>query len=96
MTLLRRRQINSSQAEYSRWFRMKFDLYTGNAKRRVSAKRKRQFQGNGSTIKHSKNSSATSANASSSTIKIPAVFDEEIEEYQRKPLTGNRIIDFLF
>ncbi|GFV55220.1 CCHC-type domain-containing protein [Trichonephila clavipes] len=65
----------------------------GNAKRRVSAKRKRQFRGNGSTIKHSKNSSATSTNASSSKIKIPAVFDEEIAEYQRKPLTGNRIID---
>ncbi|GFX98535.1 uncharacterized protein TNCV_1501131 [Trichonephila clavipes] len=64
-----------------------------NAKRRVSAKRKRQFRGNGSTIKHSKNSSATSTNASSSNIKIPAVFDEEIAEYQRKPLTGNRIID---
>ncbi|GFW63819.1 hypothetical protein TNCV_3744241 [Trichonephila clavipes] len=65
----------------------------GNAKRRVSAKRKRQFRGNGSTIKYSKNSSATSTNASSSKIKIPAVFDEEIAEYQRKPLTGNRIID---
>ncbi|GFU31881.1 uncharacterized protein TNCV_1111391 [Trichonephila clavipes] len=65
----------------------------GNAKRRVSAKRKRQFRGNGSTIKHSKNSSATSTNASSSKIKIPAAFDEEIAEYQRKPLTGNRIID---
>ncbi|GFU89856.1 uncharacterized protein TNCV_4742971 [Trichonephila clavipes] len=64
-----------------------------NAKRRVSAKRKRQFRGNGSTIKHSKNSSTTSTNASSSKIKIPAVFDEEIAEYQRKPLTGNRIID---
>ncbi|GFS61919.1 uncharacterized protein TNCV_2592261 [Trichonephila clavipes] len=25
--------------------------------------------------------------------KIPAAFDEEIAEYQRKPLTGNRIID---
>ncbi|GFX69977.1 uncharacterized protein TNCV_2983171 [Trichonephila clavipes] len=60
----------------------------GNAKRRVSAKRKRQFRGNGSTIKHSRNSSATSTNASSSKIKIPAVFDEEIAEYQRKPLTG--------
>ncbi|GFT88741.1 uncharacterized protein TNCV_905911 [Trichonephila clavipes] len=59
----------------------------GNAKRRVSAKRKRQFRCNGSTIKHSKNSSATSTNASSSKIKIPAVFDEEIAEYQRKPLT---------
>ncbi|GFX60492.1 uncharacterized protein TNCV_1182111 [Trichonephila clavipes] len=58
----------------------------------VCAKRKRQFRGNGSTIKHSKNSSATSTNASSSKIKIPAVFDEEIAEYQRKPLTGNRII----
>ncbi|GFS59458.1 uncharacterized protein TNCV_3725801 [Trichonephila clavipes] len=65
----------------------------GNAKRRVSAKRKRQFLGNGSTIKHSKNSSATSINARSSKIKIPAVFDEKIAEYQRKPLTGNRIID---
>ncbi|GFX29891.1 CCHC-type domain-containing protein [Trichonephila clavipes] len=65
----------------------------GNAKRRVSAKRKRQFQGNGSTIKHLKNSSATSTNASSSKIKIPAVFDEEITEYQQKPLTGSRIID---
>ncbi|GFT23979.1 uncharacterized protein TNCV_2062651 [Trichonephila clavipes] len=65
----------------------------GNAKRRVSAKRKRKFRGNGSTIKHSKNSSAPSTNASSSKIKIPAVFDEEIAEYQRKPLTGNRIID---
>ncbi|GFT89656.1 uncharacterized protein TNCV_3137471 [Trichonephila clavipes] len=65
----------------------------GNAKRRVSAKRKRQFRGNGSTIKHSKNSSATSTNASSSKIKLPAAFDEEIAEYQRKPLTGNRIID---
>ncbi|GFU64582.1 CCHC-type domain-containing protein [Trichonephila clavipes] len=65
----------------------------GNAKRRVSAKRKRQFRGNGSTIKHLKNSSATSTNASSSKIKIPAAFDEEIAEYQRKPLTGNRIID---
>ncbi|GFY34748.1 uncharacterized protein TNCV_844471 [Trichonephila clavipes] len=65
----------------------------GNAKRRVSAKRKRQFRGNGSTIKHSKNSSATSTNASSSKIKIPPAFDEEIAEYQRKPLTGNRIID---
>ncbi|GFV78445.1 uncharacterized protein TNCV_1302971 [Trichonephila clavipes] len=60
----------------------------GNAKRRVSAKRKRQFRGNGSTIKHSKNSSATSTNASSSKIKIPPAFDEEIAEYQRKPLTG--------
>ncbi|GFY19078.1 hypothetical protein TNCV_3877661 [Trichonephila clavipes] len=60
----------------------------GNAKRRVSAKRKRQFRGNGSTIKHSKNSSGTSTNASSSKIKIPAVFDEEIAKYQRKPLTG--------
>ncbi|GFW39409.1 CCHC-type domain-containing protein [Trichonephila clavipes] len=50
-------------------------------------------QCNGSTIKHSKNSSATSTNASSSKIKIPAAFDEEIAEYQRKPLTGNRIID---
>ncbi|GFX21222.1 uncharacterized protein TNCV_2251701 [Trichonephila clavipes] len=65
----------------------------GNNKRRVSAKRKRQFRGNGSTIKHSKNSSATSTNASSSKIKILAAFDEEIAEYQRKPLTGNRIID---
>ncbi|GFW86391.1 hypothetical protein TNCV_4331751 [Trichonephila clavipes] len=65
----------------------------GNAKRRVSAKGKRQFRGNGSTIKHSKNSSATSTNASSSKIKIPPAFDEEIAEYQRKPLTGNRIID---
>ncbi|GFX34559.1 uncharacterized protein TNCV_3657971 [Trichonephila clavipes] len=65
----------------------------GNAKRRVSAKRKRQFRGNGSTIKHSKNSSATSTNASSSKIKLPAAFDKEIAEYQRKPLTGNRIID---
>ncbi|GFX46470.1 CCHC-type domain-containing protein [Trichonephila clavipes] len=65
----------------------------GNAKRKVSAKRKRQFQSNGSTIKHSKNSSATSTNASSSKIKIPAVFDEEIAEYQRKLLTGNRIVD---
>ncbi|GFV66634.1 uncharacterized protein TNCV_2594551 [Trichonephila clavipes] len=65
----------------------------GNAKRRVSAKRNRQFLVNGSTIKHSKNSSATSTNASSSKIKIPAAFDEEIAEYQRKPLTGNRIID---
>ncbi|GFU36054.1 uncharacterized protein TNCV_4191531 [Trichonephila clavipes] len=55
----------------------------GYAKSRVSAKRKRQFRGNGSTIKHSKNSSATSTNASSSKIKIPAVFDEEIAEYQR-------------
>ncbi|GFX73773.1 hypothetical protein TNCV_4290891 [Trichonephila clavipes] len=64
-----------------------------NAKRRVSVKRKRQFRGNGSTIKHSKNSSATSTNTSSSKIKIPAVFDEEIAEYQRKPLTGNRIIN---
>ncbi|GFW74453.1 probable RNA-directed DNA polymerase from transposon BS [Trichonephila clavipes] len=43
---------------------------------------------NGSTIKHSKNSSATSTNASSSKIKIPAAFDEEIAEYQRKPLTN--------
>ncbi|GFX36988.1 uncharacterized protein TNCV_1174901 [Trichonephila clavipes] len=60
----------------------------GNAKRRVSAKRKRQYRGNESTIKHSKNSSATSTNASSSKIKVPAVFDEEIAEYQRKPLTG--------
>ncbi|GFW77975.1 uncharacterized protein TNCV_2490191 [Trichonephila clavipes] len=59
----------------------------------VSAKRKRQFLGNGSTIKHSKNSSATSTHASSSKIKIPVAFDEEIAEYQRKPLTGNRIID---
>ncbi|GFW95748.1 uncharacterized protein TNCV_19791 [Trichonephila clavipes] len=49
--------------------------------------RERQFRDNGSTIKHSKNSSATSTNASSSKIKIPAVFDEEIAEYQRKPLT---------
>ncbi|GFV55417.1 uncharacterized protein TNCV_2463071 [Trichonephila clavipes] len=65
----------------------------GNNKRRVSAKRKRQFRGNGSTIKHSKNSSATSTNASSSKIKILAAFDEKIAEYQRKPLTGNRIID---
>ncbi|GFT86970.1 CCHC-type domain-containing protein [Trichonephila clavipes] len=65
----------------------------GNAKRRVSAKRKRRFRSNGSTIKHSKNSSATSTNASSSKIKIPAAFDEEIAEYQRKQLTGNRIID---
>ncbi|GFV71047.1 uncharacterized protein TNCV_1447471 [Trichonephila clavipes] len=65
----------------------------GNAKRRVSAKRKRQFRGNGSTIKHSKNSTATSTNASSSKIKIPTAFDEEIAEYQRKPLTGNIIID---
>ncbi|GFV36281.1 uncharacterized protein TNCV_2233281 [Trichonephila clavipes] len=65
----------------------------GNAKRRVSAKRKRKFRGNGSTIKDSKNISATSTNASSSKIKIHAVFDEEIAEYQRKPLTGNRIID---
>ncbi|GFY32462.1 uncharacterized protein TNCV_3559701 [Trichonephila clavipes] len=53
----------------------------GNAKRTVSAKRKRQFRGNGSTIKHSKNSSATSTNASSSKIKIPPAFDEEIAEY---------------
>ncbi|GFX93046.1 uncharacterized protein TNCV_139901 [Trichonephila clavipes] len=60
----------------------------GNAKCRVSAKRKHQFRGNGSTIKHSKNSSATSTNASSSKTKIPAVFDDEIAEYQRKPLTG--------
>ncbi|GFT11048.1 uncharacterized protein TNCV_1084161 [Trichonephila clavipes] len=60
----------------------------GNAKRRVSAKIKRQFRGNGSTIKHSKNSSATSTNASSSKIKILVFFDEEIAEYQRKPLTG--------
>ncbi|GFV84786.1 uncharacterized protein TNCV_4297681 [Trichonephila clavipes] len=59
-----------------------------NAKRRVSAKRKRQFRGNGSTIKHSKNSSATSTNASSSKFKLPAAFDEETAEYQRKPLTG--------
>ncbi|GFX33368.1 uncharacterized protein TNCV_812301 [Trichonephila clavipes] len=55
--------------------------------------RERQFRGNGSTIKHSKNSSATSTYASYSKIKIPAVFDEETAEYQRKPLTGNRIID---
>ncbi|GFV85403.1 uncharacterized protein TNCV_3772281 [Trichonephila clavipes] len=59
----------------------------------LERRRKRQFRGNGSTIKHSKNSSATSINASSSKIKIPATFDEEIAEYQRKPLTGNRIID---
>ncbi|GFU85403.1 hypothetical protein TNCV_2387071 [Trichonephila clavipes] len=26
-------------------------------------------------------------------LKIPPAFDEEIAEYQRKPLTGNRIID---
>ncbi|GFV40319.1 uncharacterized protein TNCV_4900381 [Trichonephila clavipes] len=65
----------------------------GNAKRRVSAKRKRQFRGNVSTIKHSKNSSATSTNASSSKIKVSPAFDEEIAEYQRKPLTGNIIID---
>ncbi|GFW39711.1 hypothetical protein TNCV_3188821 [Trichonephila clavipes] len=65
----------------------------GNAKRRVRAKRKRQFRGNGSNIKHSKHSSASSTNASSSKIKIPAVFDEEIAEYQRKPLTGNTTID---
>ncbi|GFY30967.1 CCHC-type domain-containing protein [Trichonephila clavipes] len=63
----------------------------GNAKRRVSAKRKSQFLGNGSTIKHSKNSSATFTNTSSSKIKIPTAFDEEIAEYQCKPLTGNRI-----
>ncbi|GFV76251.1 hypothetical protein TNCV_4673401 [Trichonephila clavipes] len=63
----------------------------GNAKCRVSAKRKRQFLVNGSNIKHSKNSSATSTNASSSKIKYLA-FDEEIAEHQRKPLTGNRII----
>ncbi|GFW05623.1 uncharacterized protein TNCV_4003251 [Trichonephila clavipes] len=55
--------------------------------------RERQFRGKGSTIKHSKNSSATSTNASSSKIKIPAAFHEEIAEYQRKPLTGNIIID---
>ncbi|GFT20822.1 transposable element Tc1 transposase [Trichonephila clavipes] len=55
-----------------------------NAKRRVSSMRNlsRQFRGNGSTIKHSKYCSATSTNASSSKIKIPAVFDEEIAEYQ--------------
>ncbi|GFX12589.1 hypothetical protein TNCV_3157101 [Trichonephila clavipes] len=34
-----------------------------------------------------KNSSATSTNASSSKTKISAVFDEEIAEHQRKPLT---------
>ncbi|GFU96539.1 uncharacterized protein TNCV_1682111 [Trichonephila clavipes] len=65
----------------------------GNAKRRISAKRKRQFRGNGSTNKHSKNSSSTCTNASSPKIKISAVFDEEIAEYERKPLTGNRTID---
>ncbi|GFT02553.1 CCHC-type domain-containing protein [Trichonephila clavipes] len=61
----------------------------------IERKRKRtpEYVRNGSTIKHSKNSSATSTNASSSKIKIPAAFDEEIAEYQRKPLTGNRIID---
>ncbi|GFX19537.1 hypothetical protein TNCV_2074461 [Trichonephila clavipes] len=35
-----------------------------------------------------KNSSATTTNAISSKIKIPPAFDEEIAEYQRKPLTG--------
>ncbi|GFV52532.1 hypothetical protein TNCV_1564411 [Trichonephila clavipes] len=65
----------------------------GNDKRSVSAKRKHQFRGNGSANKHSKNSSSTSTNASSSKIKMPAVFDEKIAEYKRKPLTSNRIID---
>ncbi|GFY15737.1 uncharacterized protein TNCV_1283821 [Trichonephila clavipes] len=65
----------------------------GNAKRRVRAKRKRQFRGNGSTIKHSKNSSATSTNASSSKIKMPAVFDEEIAEYQLLHPTKNKIVE---
>ncbi|GFX67751.1 uncharacterized protein TNCV_1564531 [Trichonephila clavipes] len=65
----------------------------GNTKRRISTKRKRQFRGNGSTNKHSKNSSSTCTNASSSNIKMPAVFDEEIAKYEGKALTGNRIID---
>ncbi|GFT03978.1 hypothetical protein TNCV_1731241 [Trichonephila clavipes] len=64
----------------------------GNAKRRISAKRKRQFRGNGSTNKHSKNSSSTCTNASSSKIKMTTVFDEEIAEYEREPLTVNKII----
>ncbi|PRD28432.1 UNVERIFIED_CONTAM: hypothetical protein NCL1_32400 [Trichonephila clavipes] len=65
----------------------------GNTKRRISAKRKHQCRGNGSTTKHSKHSSSTSTNASSSKIKMSAVFDEKVAEYERKPLTGNRIID---
>ncbi|GFW59046.1 uncharacterized protein TNCV_2831521 [Trichonephila clavipes] len=65
-----------------------------NTKRRISAKRKRQFRGNGSTTnKHSKSSCSTCTRSSSSKIKMAAVFDEEIAEYERKPLTGNRIID---
>ncbi|GFR15125.1 hypothetical protein TNCT_220261 [Trichonephila clavata] len=65
----------------------------GNLKRRISSKRKRQFRGNGSTNKDSKNCSSASTNASSSKIKMPAVFDEEMVEYEHKTLTGNRIID---
>ncbi|GFW93119.1 uncharacterized protein TNCV_3888601 [Trichonephila clavipes] len=65
----------------------------GNAKRRVSAKRKRQFLVNGSTIKHSKIAAQHLPTPVLQKIKYPAAFDEEIAEYQRKPLTGNRIID---
>ncbi|GFV92556.1 uncharacterized protein TNCV_1744611 [Trichonephila clavipes] len=61
----------------------------GNAKRRISAKRKRQFCGNESTNeKNSKNCSSTSTNASSSKIKMPVVFDKEKAEYKSEPLTG--------
>ncbi|GFS97553.1 uncharacterized protein NPIL_65851 [Nephila pilipes] len=64
----------------------------GNSKRRISVKRKRQFRGNGFTKNDSKNSTVT-ANASASKLNLSAILDEEIAEYENKPLTGNRIID---
>ncbi|GFR16593.1 hypothetical protein TNCT_576221 [Trichonephila clavata] len=56
----------------------------GNLKGRINSKRKRQFRGNGSTNKDSTNCSSTSTNASSSKIKMPAVFDEELAEAEGK------------
>ncbi|GFS70672.1 uncharacterized protein NPIL_384751 [Nephila pilipes] len=64
----------------------------GNSKRRISVKRKRQFRGNGFIKNDSKNSTVT-ANASALKLNLSAILDEEIAEYENKPLTGNRIID---
>ncbi|GFT37026.1 hypothetical protein TNCV_175451 [Trichonephila clavipes] len=61
-----------------------------NAKRRIDAKRKHPFRGNGSTNKNLKNLSSTSTNTSSSKIKLPVAFHEEMAEDESKPLTDNR------
>ncbi|GFQ67405.1 hypothetical protein TNCT_645791 [Trichonephila clavata] len=58
----------------------------GNLKRRISPKKKRQFRGKESTNKDSKYCSSISTNASSSKIKMPAVFDEEMAEYEHEIL----------